>query len=182
MDFAIDLLLTLHIAVSLLLVLVVLMQRPRSEGLGTAFASGMVEQYIGPATGVLVKFTTYMGGAFFALTILLAILYAHRTTERSKIGERLRSVPAVKAVVKPPVNLPPPPALAIKAPAPAPAVSASPALAAPAASATPAAVASPAPTAVSTPNDIPAPAAQAAPSASAAPSAPPAASASPAAQ
>ncbi len=69
-NFLIDLLLTSHIIVSLLLVLVVLLQRPRSEGLGTAFASGMVEQYIGPATGVLVRFTTWLAGLFFVLTVM----------------------------------------------------------------------------------------------------------------
>jgi preprotein translocase subunit SecG len=101
MNLLIDLLLAVYVAVSLLLVLVVLMQRPRSEGLGTAFASGMVEQYIGPATNVLVRFTTWMGSAFFILSILLAILYSHRSTAHSKIGERLRSVPAVKAAATP---------------------------------------------------------------------------------
>jgi preprotein translocase subunit SecG len=97
MNLIVDLLLAIYVAVSLLLVLVVLMQRPRSEGLGTAFASGMVEQYIGPATSVLVRFTTWMAGAFFVISILLTILYAHRADTRSKIGERLRSVPALKA-------------------------------------------------------------------------------------
>ncbi len=91
MNFLIDLLLTAHIVVSLLLVMVVLLQRPRSEGLGTAFASGMVEQYIGPATGVLVRFTTWLAGIFFVLTVILAFLYAHQTTARSAIGAKLRA-------------------------------------------------------------------------------------------
>ena len=86
MDYLIDFLLFIHIVVSLLLVGVVLLQRPRSEGLGTAFASGMVEQYIGPATSVLVRFTTWMGGLFFVLTLVLAFLYAHQHTDKARIG------------------------------------------------------------------------------------------------
>ena len=96
LTFLIDLLLTAHILVSLLLVLVVLMQRPRSEGLGTAFASGMVEQYIGPATGVLVRFTTWLAGIFFVLTVLLAFLYAHQTVAKSAIGAKLRAAATPK--------------------------------------------------------------------------------------
>ena len=83
MDYLIDFLLAVHILVSLLLVFVVLLQRPRSEGLGTAFASGMVDQFIGPATSVLVRFTTWMAGLFFVLTVLLAVLYAHRSNSGS---------------------------------------------------------------------------------------------------
>ena len=70
--FLIDLLLTAQVIVALLLVLVVLLQRPRSEGLGTAFASGTIETFLGPATGFLVRFTTWMGGLFFVLTLALA--------------------------------------------------------------------------------------------------------------
>ena len=157
MNLVIDLLLIVYVLVSLLLVLVVLMQRPRSEGLGTAFASGMVEQYIGPATNVLVRFTTWMGGAFFILSILLAILYSHRANTRSKIAERLLSVPALKASASPrPASavapLPPiapaipgatvapvaPPSSALFAPLPPAALSPAPALSAPATSPAPA--------------------------------------------
>jgi preprotein translocase subunit SecG len=119
MNLVIDLLLAVYILVSLLLVLVVLMQRPRSEGLGTAFASGMVEQYIGPATSVLVRFTTWMSGAFFVLSILLAVLYSHRASTHSSIGARLRSVPAVKASATPKATIPKAAALPIVPASPA---------------------------------------------------------------
>jgi preprotein translocase subunit SecG len=119
MNLVIDLLLAVYILVSLLLVLVVLMQRPRSEGLGTAFASGMVEQYIGPATSVLVRFTTWMSGAFFILSILLAVLYSHRASTHSSIGARLRSVPAVKTSATPKATIPKAAALPIVTASPA---------------------------------------------------------------
>ena len=117
MNFLIDLLLTIHIFVSLLLVGVVLLQRPRSEGLGTAFASGMVEQYIGPATSVLVRFTTWLAGAFFFLTIVLAVLYAHQNNGKSSIwtknacpggrqGHAPTATPAASASVAPVVGGP----------------------------------------------------------------------------
>jgi len=62
----------------LLLIGVVLLQRPRSEGLGSAFGGGMTESMFGAGTtDVLSKFTIWMAGAFFVLTILLAMLMSH---------------------------------------------------------------------------------------------------------
>jgi preprotein translocase subunit SecG len=83
-------LLTLHIVVCLLLVLVVLMQLPRSEGLGAAFGSGVTENIFGAqTTHVLAKFTVWLGVAFFAITLLLAIAYSHRATGRSAVQQEL---------------------------------------------------------------------------------------------
>ena len=107
MNFLIDFLLTIHIIVSLLLVGVVLLQRPRSEGLGTAFASGMVEQYIGPATSALVRFTTWMAGAFFFLTVALAVLYSHQNNGKSMIAAKLQAAAAAKASPTPARSLSP---------------------------------------------------------------------------
>lgn len=84
------LLLILHVAVCVLLVIVVLMQRPRSEGLGAAFGGGMTENIFGAQTSqVLAKFTTYLGIVFFGLTLLLAIIYAKISTGRSSIQKEL---------------------------------------------------------------------------------------------
>jgi preprotein translocase subunit SecG len=83
-------LLTLHVVVCLLLVLVILMQLPRSEGLGAAFGSAVTENIFGAqTTHVLAKFTVWLGVAFFAITLLLAISYSHRETGRTRIQQEL---------------------------------------------------------------------------------------------
>jgi preprotein translocase subunit SecG len=81
MNLLINLLLVFFVLVALLMVLVILMQRPKSEGLGAAFGGAVTENIFGAqTTNVLVKFTTWLAGIFFALTLALAILYAHRGT------------------------------------------------------------------------------------------------------
>jgi preprotein translocase subunit SecG len=79
MNLLINLLLALYVLVALLMMLVILMQRPKSEGLGAAFGGGVTENIFGAqTTNVLVKFTAWMAGIFFALTFALSILYAHK--------------------------------------------------------------------------------------------------------
>jgi preprotein translocase subunit SecG len=83
-------LLTLHVVVCLLLVLVILMQLPRSEGLGAAFGSAVTENIFGAqTTHVLAKFTVWLGVAFFAITLLLAVSYSYRETGRTRIQQEL---------------------------------------------------------------------------------------------
>ena len=81
MNLLINLFLVFFVLVALLMALVILMQRPKSEGLGAAFGGGVTENIFGAqTTNVLVKFTTWLAGIFFALTLGLSILYAHRGT------------------------------------------------------------------------------------------------------
>src|SRR5437870_12127336 len=81
MNLLIHLLSVFFVWVALLMVLVILMQRPKSEGLGAAFGGGVTENIFGAqTTNVLVKFTTWLAGIFFALTFGLSVLYAHRGT------------------------------------------------------------------------------------------------------
>ena len=76
----IPILLTILVIVCVLLTLVVLMQRPRNEGLGAAFGSGVTENIFGAQTAtVLTKATVYLGCTFFAVTLLLTILTARRS-------------------------------------------------------------------------------------------------------
>src|SRR5205823_560492 len=82
----INLLLVVHVIVSLLIVFVVLMQRPKSEGLGAAFGGGMTENLFGAqTTNVLQNFTRWLGGIFFALTLFLSVLYARQSVNESEI-------------------------------------------------------------------------------------------------
>lgn len=151
MHFLLYTLLTLHILVCLLMVLVVLMQRPRSEGLGAAFGAGMTDNIFGAqTTHVLAKFTTWLGIGFFVLTLALAMVYARLYTGNTGIAKELMAMPqpTPAAVASPtPAGAPLPAATATPATTPAdvvPAASATPAAPAPAGSTTPAAPVEPA--------------------------------------
>jgi preprotein translocase subunit SecG len=72
------------------MVLIILMQRPKSEGLGAAFGAGVTENIFGAqTTNVLVKFTTWLAGIFFVLTFALSVLYAHQSTASSAFRREL---------------------------------------------------------------------------------------------
>src|ERR1700710_733287 len=86
----INFLLAIHIIVSLLIVLLVLMQRPKNEGLGAAFGGGMTENLFGAqTTNVLQTFTRYLGAIFFILTLLLSYLYVKQNEYHSSAQQRL---------------------------------------------------------------------------------------------
>jgi preprotein translocase subunit SecG len=90
MNLLINLCLVLFVLVAALMVLVILMQRPKSEGLGAAFGGGVTENIFGAqTTNVLVKFTTWLAGIFFALTFALSVLYAHQSTASSAFRREL---------------------------------------------------------------------------------------------
>lgn len=101
MSILIPILVVLHVMVCLLMVLVVLMQRPRSEGLGAAFGGGMTENLFGAqTTHVLQKFTVWLGIAFFAITLLLAILFSKASAGTTTIQRELLAEPALPAEVE----------------------------------------------------------------------------------
>jgi preprotein translocase subunit SecG len=120
MSIILPVLITLHVIVCLFLVLVVLMQRPRSEGLGSAFGGGLTDNVFGSqTTNVLARFTTWMGVAFFSITLLLSILTARASAGKTAVQEKLLSAPA--PVVAPTPVVAPAAAAAVEAtPTPAP--------------------------------------------------------------
>src|SRR5229473_356297 len=90
MTILINILLAIYVLDALLMLLVILMQRPKSEGLGAAFGGGVTENIFGAqTTNVLVKFTAWLAGIFFALTFALSILYAHKTSGDSALRREL---------------------------------------------------------------------------------------------
>ena len=90
MNLLINLCLVLFVLIAALMVLIILMQRPKSEGLGAAFGAGVTENIFGAqTTNVLVKFTTWLAGIFFALTFALSVLYAHHSTASSAFRREL---------------------------------------------------------------------------------------------
>lgn len=121
-NIAIYILLGVNILVCILLTLLVLMQKPRSEGLGAAFGGSFTDSIFGAQTSdVLTKGTIWLGSIFMVLTLVLALLYSHRQTAGPKLQEEL-SKPVVAATNN----------LATNAVAPVPAESSTPAAPAPA--------------------------------------------------
>src|SRR6201990_747900 len=114
MNLLINLCLVLFVLIAALMVLIILMQRPKSEGLGAALGAGATENIFGAqTTNVLVKFTTWLAGIFFALTFALSVLYAHHSTADSAFRRELMKTQAapqnspVPAAAKPsPVSSP----------------------------------------------------------------------------
>ena len=100
----INILLVIHVIVSLLIILLVLMQRPKNEGLGAAFGGGATDQLFGAqTTNVLQTITRWLGGIFFALTLLLSILYVKKGGGRSTVQDKLTAPTVIPA---PPVLTP----------------------------------------------------------------------------
>ncbi len=92
-------LLVIHVIVALLLILVVLMQRPKNEGLGAAFGGGMTDNLFGAqTTNVLQTFTRNLGILFFVLAVVLSVLYAMQSSASSEVDRRLREKPAPPVV------------------------------------------------------------------------------------
>ncbi len=117
-------LITLHVLVCVLMALVVLMQRPRSEGLGAAFGGGVTDNIFGAqTTHVLARATTWLAGAFFALTLILSIITAKSATGKTAIQKELLSAPIPVASATPTPSASPSASLA---PTPQPAAAAAP--------------------------------------------------------
>ena len=101
MQILINILLVIHVLVSLLIVLFVLMQRPKNEGLGAAFGGGMTDNLFGAqTTNVLQTITRWLGCIFFALSLGLSILYV-KAPRKSGLKERLGALPVPAAPATP---------------------------------------------------------------------------------
>jgi preprotein translocase subunit SecG len=98
MDLLINILKGVFIFNALLMMLVILMQRPKSEGLGAAFGGGVTENIFGAqTTNVLTKITGWLAAIFFLLTFALSILYAHKGNSKSELTERVRQTAPLPA-------------------------------------------------------------------------------------
>lgn len=78
------------ITVSILMVLIVLAQRPKQEGLGAAFGGSTLDSALGAhTTDILQKITTWLGILFFVSAIGLAMVKARefRSTAASDVLE-----------------------------------------------------------------------------------------------
>jgi preprotein translocase subunit SecG len=125
MDLLINILKGVFIFNALLMMLVILMQRPKSEGLGAAFGGGVTENIFGAqTTNVLTKITGWLAAIFFLLTFGLSILYAHKGNSKSELTERVRQTAPLPAATISPTPSPgssstPGPSGTVTSPAPA---------------------------------------------------------------
>ena len=143
MTILINILLGFYVFVALLMVLVILMQRPKSEGLGAAFGGGVTENIFGAqTTNVLTKITGWLAALFFLLTFALSILYAHKGNATSALSRELMKDAPPAAAASSPTPTPSPGATAAASPTASPAPSSS-----PVASASPTSSPGPSPTA-----------------------------------
>jgi preprotein translocase subunit SecG len=118
MSIVINILLVIEVLICLLLILLVLMQRPKNEGLGAAFGGGMTENLFGAqTTNVLQTMTRNLGITFFIVSGVLGWLSIRNNAGKTSIQKELSSVSALVATpapATPPVGVPP---LPVEAPA-----------------------------------------------------------------
>ena len=102
MNILINVILAIDMLVAVLMTLVILMQRPKSEGLGAAFGGGVTENIFGAqTTNVLTKFTGWLAGIFFVLTFVLGVLYAQRSSSDSSLRRELMAMPTAAPAASP---------------------------------------------------------------------------------
>lgn len=102
MNILINSLLVFEALVCLLMMFVILMQRPKSEGLGAAFGGGVTENIFGAqTTTVLTTATTWLASIFFVTILLLSILYAHKSVSNSDVRRELMKTSAGQKAVEP---------------------------------------------------------------------------------
>jgi len=114
-------LILIEIISSVLLIVIVLLQRSKNEGLGLAFGSQMGESLFGARAGnVLVKATVWLGIIFMINTTVLARIYS-KGESRSLISESSVPAPMERQIPGPvsvgqPANQPVAPAMPMSAP------------------------------------------------------------------
>jgi preprotein translocase subunit SecG len=85
LDISINLLLFAFVCICLLMSVLILMQRPKNEGLGAAFGSGTTDQLFGArTTNVLQKATVYLATLFFAISLALAVMIGKQSANNRK--------------------------------------------------------------------------------------------------
>ena len=89
MSILISVLLIVEVLSAFLLVVVILAQKSKDQGLGMAFGSGMGESLFGSRAGnVLTRMTVTLSVVFMATTIFLGILFARGTTSTGSVMDR----------------------------------------------------------------------------------------------
>jgi len=106
LSISINILLLIFVIVSFLMILVILMQRPKQEGLGAAFGGGVTDQVFGArTTGVLQKGTIFLASMFFILSLALAVLIGMQNRDVTLVTAEIPEAAATEeAAVSEPVT------------------------------------------------------------------------------
>ena len=110
LDISINLLLFAFVCICLLMSVIILMQRPKNEGLGAAFGSGTTDQLFGARTSnVLQKATVYLATLFFVITLALAVMIGKQNAanRKSLVAEVVPPAPAVTETTTTPAEVKP---------------------------------------------------------------------------
>jgi len=95
------------------MLLIVLMQRPKQEGLGAAFGAGVTDQMWGAqTTNVLQRGTVYLAVLFFVITMILAVLVNTKQKGMRNFNKKMTATttptaPPSAPPTSPAVNAPP---------------------------------------------------------------------------
>ena len=89
MSILISILLIVEVLAAFLLVVVILAQKSKDQGLGMAFGSGMGESLFGSRAGnVLTRMTITLAAIFMLTTIVLGILFARGATSTGSVMDK----------------------------------------------------------------------------------------------
>ena len=89
MPILISVLLIVEVLAAFLLIVVILAQKSKDQGLGMAFGGGMGESLFGSRAGnVLTRMTITLAVVFMVTTILLGILFARGTAGSGSVMDR----------------------------------------------------------------------------------------------
>ena len=102
-------LLIVEVLAAFLLVVVILAQKSKDQGLGMAFGSGMGESLFGSRAGnVLTRMTITLAAVFMLTTIALGILFARGKSGSGSVMDRAASQPMAPAAPLAPAQAPAP--------------------------------------------------------------------------
>ena len=102
-------LLIVEVLAAFLLVVVILAQKSKDQGLGMAFGSGMGESLFGSRAGnVLTRMTITLATVFMLTTIVLGVLFARGKGGSGSVMDRAASQPMAPAAPMAPAQAPAP--------------------------------------------------------------------------
>ena len=102
-------LLIVEVLAAFLLVVVILAQKSKDQGLGMAFGSGMGESLFGSRAGnVLTRMTITLATVFMLTTIVLGVLFARGKSGSGSVMDRAASQPMAPAAPMAPAQAPAP--------------------------------------------------------------------------
>ena len=102
-------LLIVEVLAAFLLVVVILAQKSKDQGLGMAFGSGMGESLFGSRAGnVLTRMTITLATVFMLTTIVLGVLFARGKGGSGSVMDRAASQPMAPAAPMTPAQAPAP--------------------------------------------------------------------------